>query len=64
MLSWGFGFPFIWFLVAGDSLLQVELSEARSESQRVIAEALEVSPRSVDLHWAYARAWLKEKLKQ
>jgi RNA polymerase sigma factor (TIGR02999 family) len=29
-----------------------------------IADALEVSPRSVDRHWAYARAWLKEKLKQ
>src|SRR5262245_49025945 len=29
-----------------------------------IADALEVSPRSVDRHWAYARAWLKDVLKQ
>ena len=26
------------------------------------ADALEISPRSVDRHWAYARAWLKEAL--
>ena len=29
-----------------------------------IADALQVSPRSVDRHWAYARAWLKQKLKE
>lgn len=29
-----------------------------------IAEALEVSPRSVDRHWAYARAWLKDAMKE
>jgi len=28
-----------------------------------IASALEVAPRSVDRHWAYARAWLKSALK-
>src|SRR5262245_13852406 len=28
-----------------------------------IADALELSPRSVDRHWAYARAWLKGVLK-
>jgi RNA polymerase sigma factor (TIGR02999 family) len=27
-----------------------------------IADALEISPRSVDRHWAYARAWLKGAL--
>lgn len=29
-----------------------------------IAEALEMAPRSVDRHWAYARAWLKGMLKE
>jgi RNA polymerase sigma factor (TIGR02999 family) len=29
-----------------------------------IAEALEMSPRSVDRHWAFARAWLKGHLKK
>ena len=29
-----------------------------------VADALDVSPRSVDRHWAYARAWLKDTLKQ
>ena len=28
-------------------------------SNREVADALEISPRSVDRHWAYARAWLK-----
>ena len=28
-----------------------------------IATALEIAPRSVDRHWAYARAWLKSALK-
>jgi RNA polymerase sigma factor (TIGR02999 family) len=28
-----------------------------------IADALQISPRSVDRHWAYARAWLKGALK-
>jgi len=29
-----------------------------------IAEALALSPRTTDRHWAYARAWLKEAIKQ
>ena len=29
-----------------------------------IANALEVSPRSVDRHWAYARVWLKDAMKE
>ena len=29
-----------------------------------IASALEVSPRSVDRHWAYARAWLKDAMRE
>ena len=28
-----------------------------------IAEALEISPRSADRHWVFARAWLKGFLK-
>ena len=28
-----------------------------------IAEALEMAPRMVDRHWAFARAWLKQKIK-
>ena len=28
-----------------------------------VAEALEISPRSVDRHWVFARAWLKTALK-
>jgi DNA-directed RNA polymerase specialized sigma24 family protein len=28
-----------------------------------IADALQIAPRSVDRHWAYARAWLKGALR-
>jgi RNA polymerase sigma factor (TIGR02999 family) len=32
-------------------------------TNREIASALEMAPRSVDRHWAYGRAWLKDALK-
>jgi DNA-directed RNA polymerase specialized sigma24 family protein len=28
-----------------------------------IADALNLSPRTVDRHWAYARAWLKRTIR-
>lgn len=33
-------------------------------SSREIAEALGISPRSVDRHWSFARAWLKGVIKK
>jgi RNA polymerase sigma factor (TIGR02999 family) len=33
-------------------------------TNREIASALEIAPRSVDRHWAYGRAWLKDILKK
>lgn len=41
----------------------VKLRSFVGMSNDEIADALEVSPRSVDRHWAYARAWLKDALK-
>ena len=29
-----------------------------------IADVLEIAPRTVDRHWAYARAWLHQELQQ
>jgi DNA-directed RNA polymerase specialized sigma24 family protein len=33
-------------------------------TNREIACALEIAPRSVDRHWAYGRAWLKDILRK
>lgn len=62
------------FLAVSDAVDELETEDSLASkvvklryfvgmTNQQIAEALEISPRSVDRHWAFARAWLKGKLK-